>query len=106
MADTTLFPDLVPTILIPISAVIAIVFGIVLWGRVAAVKVGRGQNSVRSENGREYLLEEEGRGEDEVRRLLPMLVPFLRCLEFWPSMPVKQQARHSYLFSSTCCRAR
>ena len=51
-------------LLIPAAAIIAIAFAILLWVRVSRVKVGGG-HGVRSENGREYLLEEEQRGEDE-----------------------------------------
>lgn len=62
----TVFSSAVPTILIPASAVLSIAFGIWLWYRVSAIKVGNGHHGLRTENGREYLLEEEQRGEDEV----------------------------------------
>lgn len=62
----TVFPSAVPTILIPVSALLSIAFGIWLWYRVSAIKVGNGHHGLRTENGREYLLEEEQRGEDEV----------------------------------------
>ncbi len=62
----TVFSSAVPTILIPASALISIAFGIWLWYRVSAIKVGNGHHGLRTENGREYLLEEEQRGEDEV----------------------------------------
>lgn len=52
-------------VLIPLAALVGIGFAIVLWARVSQIKVGGG-HGVRSENGREYLLEEEQRGEDEV----------------------------------------
>lgn len=103
-----MMPDMVPTILIPASAIVAIIFGLWLWKRVSAISLvpggglscaerqrpavrgqawacwwapqaksrcagvlisvsGAGQNVFRSSNGREYLLEEEQRGDDEVR---------------------------------------
>lgn len=62
----TVFSPAVPTILIPVAALIAIGFGVWLWYRVSAIKVGTGHQGLRTENGREYLLEEEQRGEDEV----------------------------------------
>ncbi len=43
----------------------SILFGIWLWARVSAIKVG-GAATIRSDNGRTYLLEEEQRGEDEI----------------------------------------
>ncbi|KAK9830190.1 hypothetical protein WJX72_010203 [[Myrmecia] bisecta] len=58
-------PDIVPQFLIPGSALLAIAFGLWLWWRVSHVLVKPGHSS-RSENGREYLLEEEQRGEDEI----------------------------------------
>ena len=63
----TIFSSAVPTILIPVSALLAIAFGVWLWWRVSFIKVGSGHHGLRTENGREYLLEEEQRGEDEVR---------------------------------------
>ncbi len=72
----TVFSSAVPTILIPVSALLSIAFGIWLWYRVSAIKVGNGQHGLRTENGREYLLEEEQRGEDEVH----MHVFFNCCL--------------------------
>lgn len=63
----TIFSSTVPTVLIPVSALLSIAFGIWLWYRVSAIKVGNGHHGLRTENGREYLLEEEQRGEDEVR---------------------------------------
>lgn len=61
-----IFSDTVPTVLIPGAAIIAIVFGIWTWVRVSAVKVGVSGGGGRTDNGREYLLEEEQRGPDEV----------------------------------------
>lgn len=61
------FGDIVPTVLIPGAALLAIVFGIWTWIRVSAVKVGASRGGGRTDNGREYLLEEEQRGPDEVR---------------------------------------
>eukprot|EP00775_Hariotina_reticulata_P003821 gene3821-4079_t len=61
-----LLPDIVPTVLIPVSAVLAIVFGLWLWKRVSAISLSPGQSVFRSQNGREYLLEEEQRGDDQV----------------------------------------
>lgn len=62
----TIFSPAVPTILVPASALLAIAFGVWLWWRVSFIKVGNGHHGLRTENGREYLLEEEQRGEDEV----------------------------------------
>lgn len=50
---------------VPISAIAGILFAIFLWRRVAQIQV-RGGGALRSDNGREYLLEEEQRGEAEV----------------------------------------
>ncbi|WIA41962.1 hypothetical protein OEZ86_009266 [Tetradesmus obliquus] len=61
-----ILPDIVPTVLIPVSAVLAIIFGAWLWKRVSAISMTPGQSVFRSQNGREYLLEEEQRGDDEV----------------------------------------
>jgi len=66
MTLTTVFGDNVANIGIPLSALLGIFFAVFLWQRVAQIKV-RGGAAVRSENGREYLLEEEQRGESEVR---------------------------------------
>ena len=67
MEPNQALPDLFPTIFIPTTAVIAIFFGIWLWQRVSTVSLTPGQMVFRSQNGREYLLEEEQRGDDEVR---------------------------------------
>lgn len=61
-----IFGDTVPTVLIPGAAILAILFGIWTWIRVSAVKVGVGGGGGRTDNGREYLLEEEQRGPEEV----------------------------------------
>ncbi|KAF6252549.1 pyrophosphate-energised proton pump [Scenedesmus sp. NREL 46B-D3] len=61
-----MLPDIVPTVVIPVSAILAIVFGAWLWKRVSAISLTPGQSVFRSQNGREYLLEEEQRGDDEV----------------------------------------
>eukprot|EP00890_Picochlorum_soloecismus_P004594 jgi/Picsp_1/5135/NSC_02498-R1_vacuolar h+-translocating inorganic pyrophosphatase len=63
---STLFPDSVATLGIPISAVAGVIFAIILWHRVSQIHVGGGSASARSESGREYLLEEEQRGESEI----------------------------------------
>lgn len=63
---TTVWSGTLVTAFIPISALVGIAFALHLWIRVAQIKVGGGA-AVRSENGREYLLEEEQRGESEVR---------------------------------------
>lgn len=50
-------PELLPKVLIPVSAVLAILFAIVLTTRTARIKVKHSSgSSVRTENGREYLL--------------------------------------------------
>lgn len=61
----SVFPDAVATVGIPICAISGVVFAFFLWYRVSQIRVGGG-SSVRVENGREYLLEEEQRGESEV----------------------------------------
>jgi hypothetical protein len=62
------FSDVVPAVLIPGAAILAILFGIWTWYRVSAVTVGGTRGAGRPGNGREYLLEEEEqRGEDDVR---------------------------------------
>jgi inorganic pyrophosphatase len=58
-------PDLLPNVLIPVSAVVAILFAFFLTRRTAAVKVKSSKNSVRTENGREYLLQDEEAAGDE-----------------------------------------
>ena len=50
----------------PIVALVAIAFGAFLAWRVAQVKVRTGGSAAGRDAGREYLLEEEARGEDEV----------------------------------------
>ena len=57
---------IVPNVFIPASALLAIAFAVLLWARVSRVKVA-GAGGQFGENGRQYLLEEEQRGEDEVR---------------------------------------
>lgn len=50
-------PDLLPKVLIPASAGLAILFAIILTTRTAQIKVKRSSaGGVRTENGREYLL--------------------------------------------------
>ena len=44
--------------IIPLSCLLGIAFAVLLYIRVSKVRVG-GTHGVRSENGREYLLEEE-----------------------------------------------
>lgn len=65
MALETVFTDAVASTLVPLSAVAGILFALWLWQRVSAIPVRGG--APRSETGREYLLEEEQRGESEVR---------------------------------------
>lgn len=66
MAGETVIPDLVVSVLIPVASVIGIFFGLWMWKRVASIQLTAGQSVFRSQNGREYLLEEEQRGDDEV----------------------------------------
>lgn len=61
----TVLPDGVVTVGIILSALTGVVFALFLWHRVSKIRVGGG-GSLRAENGREYLLEEEQRGENEV----------------------------------------
>ncbi|KAL4855826.1 Pyrophosphate-energized vacuolar membrane proton pump [Chlorella vulgaris] len=65
MVLVTKWGDAAINTLIPVSAAVGITFALWLWSRVAQIKV-RGNAGVRSENGREYLLEEEQRGESEI----------------------------------------
>lgn len=60
-----MFPDWIPTVTIPLSALAGVVFAVLLWYRVSLIQVRGG--GVRSGSGREYLLEEEQQGESEVR---------------------------------------
>jgi inorganic pyrophosphatase len=62
---STIFPDWVATVGIPLSAVAGVIFAIWLWYRVSLIQV-RGGTVSTSETGREYLLEEEQHGEGEV----------------------------------------
>lgn len=62
--DTIFGPGLA-TFGVPVAALAGIIFAIWLWYRVSAIKV-RGGSGVSSQNGREYLLEEEQRGESEI----------------------------------------
>jgi len=63
MGSVTVFSDVFVHVAIPTISLLAIAFGSWLWWRVSAVRVRAGPSS----SGREYLLEEEQRGEDEVR---------------------------------------
>lgn len=65
--DAVRLSPLFVNIFIPSSAVLAILFAVFLWLRVAQIKVRPSDGPQSSENGREYLLEEESRGEAEVR---------------------------------------
>ena len=61
-------PDAVIYATIPICSLVGILFAIFLWKRVSAIQLTAGSQTIRSANGREYLLEEEQRGEEEVRQ--------------------------------------
>jgi inorganic pyrophosphatase len=61
----SLAPEVV-LVMIPLSAVLGIIFALWLWKRVSAVSMSSG-GAFRG-GGREYLLEEEQRGDEEVRR--------------------------------------
>jgi len=63
MGSVTVFSDVFVHVAIPTISLLAIAFGSWLWWRVSAVRVRAGPSS----SGREYLLEEDQRGEDEVR---------------------------------------
>ena len=69
--DDVYLTDMFVNLYIPISAAVGILFAIWLWVRVSAVKVRPTDSTQRTENGREYLLEEESRGEAEVRTHVP-----------------------------------
>lgn len=62
-----ILPDGLAAALPPVIALLAIAFGAFLAWRVAQVKVRSGGSAAGRDAGREYLLEEEARGEDEVR---------------------------------------
>lgn len=49
--------EVLPKVLIPASALIAIIFSLYLTTRTAKVQVKKPAGSVRTENGREYLLQ-------------------------------------------------
>ena len=63
--STALSSDALVNFIIISSALSGVVFALFLWHRVSKIRVGGG-GALRSENGREYLLEEEQRGENEV----------------------------------------
>lgn len=96
----TVFTDGLVNALVPISAIAGILFALWLWQRVSSIHV-RGGAGVRSETGREYLLEEEQRGESEVRApgFVGRLAPLRRfpvhvqasasCLAAAPSVPTR-----------------
>ena len=65
--DAVRLSPLFVNIFIPLSSTVAIIFAIFLWLRVSKIKVRPSDGPQRSENGREYLLEEESRSETEVR---------------------------------------
>jgi H+-translocating diphosphatase len=75
MKLTTVFSDSVADVGIPLCAVTGIAFAIFLWYRVSQIKV----RGLHSENGREYLLEEEQRGESEVSRNCFITFPASTC---------------------------
>lgn len=74
--------DLFVSLLIPICSLIGIAWAAVLWKRVASVKVSGGV-AVRGNNGGEYLLEEEQRGDEEV--FAPAYAPILSIYTGTPS---------------------
>ena len=78
--------DLVPTILIPSACFVGVVFALILWQRVSKVQITGG--SVFRSGDRAYLLEEEQRGDDEVRLGRPATA--CPCLQSVP------QALHVY----------
>lgn len=53
-------------VFIPACCIVGILWAAVLWKRVSAVKVSGG-TPIRGNNGEEYLLEEEQRGDAEVK---------------------------------------
>jgi len=55
VAAVSTMQDLVPTILIPASTVVGVLFAIILWKRVSQIQM-TGGSVFRSENGRAYLL--------------------------------------------------
>lgn len=57
-------PDALIATIIPGSAIIGILFAVFLWKRVSAIQLTGGR-LISSENGRQYLLEEEQRGGEE-----------------------------------------
>jgi inorganic pyrophosphatase len=74
-----MIPDAVVAAVIPVACVTALIFAVYLWKRVAAIQVSGGQAVLRSQNGREYLLEEgEGSGEEEVGGVGLRVVSVLR----------------------------
>jgi len=65
-ADSVHLSPLFVNVFIPASAAVAIIFAIFLWLRVSKIKVRPTDGNQPAENGREFLLEEESRGEAEV----------------------------------------
>lgn len=64
---TALSSDGLVNFIIISSALAGVIFALFLWHRVSKIRVGGG-GVRRAENGREYLLEEEQRGENEVSK--------------------------------------
>ena len=66
-----LLPEIVPQLLIPLSAIAGILFALFLWWRVSFIKVGTASGTrTNGEEGRTFLLEEELAGEESVSNLL------------------------------------
>ena len=65
-ANNVRLSPLFVNVFIPTTAAVAIIFAIILWLRVAKIKVRPSDGHQPAENGREFLLEEESRGEAEV----------------------------------------
>lgn len=65
-AGISQLPEFVGDVGIPVCAAFAIVFACWLWQRVSQIQLSTSSSVLRSQNGREYLLEEEVHGDDEV----------------------------------------
>ena len=78
-------------VVIPTSCVIGVIFALFLWKRVSEVRLAPG-SVFSAENGRQYLLEEEQRGDAEVRGVAITIRGGLRVCAplvcpWWPGAP-------------------
>ena len=71
---------------IPVACVLGIIFAIILWRTVAQIQLGGSKSVLHSQNGREYLLEDEQRGDEEVCGCTVAASPRRRGGDSWPAV--------------------